>query len=298
MLRLSNVQVAFSGLQVLRGVDLRLGAGETVALVGESGSGKTTLGRVVLGLQPVSGGSVERDLTPLQLALVHQNPYAALNPMRTVGATLQAPLRRHRPDCDAAAVARGWLRQVGLPERADSAFPDELSGGQRQRVALARAMLLEPRLVVADEPLSGLDAALKLEMLELMNRLQGEHGVSFLFITHDLATVPRLTGARLCVLYLGRVVEEGVAAEVLVRPRHPYTQALCGAVAPADPVRARTRGALPVRLLLQPDVRCPPSGCAFHPRCVHAIERCAVELPSPEGGVACHRAGEIDPAVW
>ncbi len=229
------------------------------------------------------------------VSVVHQDSFAALNPLRTVGAVLSAPLKRHRPRVDAHRAVREILTQVGLtpPERYIDAYSFQLSGGQRQRVALARAVILEPRLVVADEPISGVDAAVKLEILELMRRFNQDRGTAFLYITHDLATASLLEKAKLLVLYLGQVVEVGPCTKLLQQPAHPYLRALLDAVVPPDPVLARRRPALDPKLAENPDPARTPEGCLFHPRCTLASALCRTRRP--ELGVlavgheaACH----------
>ncbi|MGE0494125.1 MAG: ABC transporter ATP-binding protein [Vulcanimicrobiota bacterium] len=318
LVELASLRVAFphpslGQVEILRGIDLSIAEGELLTVVGESGCGKSTLGRVILGLQKPTGGSVSyegRQLhTPdfewtterrLMVSVVHQDSYAALNPLRTVGAILRAPLRRHRPDCDQEKTIRDLLSEVGLtpPERYLDAYSFQLSGGQRQRVALARAVLLEPRLVVADEPISGVDAAVKLEILDLIRRFNGERGTAFVYITHDLATASLMERSRLLVLYLGQVVELGSMPKLLKQPGHPYLQALLSAVVPPDPEQARQRPPLDPALAENPDPARPPSGCLFHPRCPGCFEPCPGQRPTllsvgDDHQVACHLFSEI-----
>ena len=288
------------------GVSLALYAGETLGLVGESGCGKSTLARTLVHLLPPIAGEVVfegRDITRLsgaelravraRLRIVFQDPLAALNPRRTVGDIVAEPLRIHRR-CHGEELrdrVRQLLRRVAVPpERADS-YPHELSGGQRQRIGIARALALDPRVLVLDEPVSSLDAAVRGTILELLATLQAQLGLSYLFISHDLAVV-RQVSHRIAVMYLGRVVETGPAAALCARPAHPYTQALLSAVPVPDPAQR----ALHTRILAAgelPDPLAPPCGCRFRTRCWLVEERCAVQEPVLRGDdqrrCACHR---------
>jgi len=308
LVELNNVSIQLGRVQALRAVDLALQSGEIVTVVGESGCGKSTLGRTVLGLlKPVEGqvlyqgqdlfapGFHMSDELRLSVQVVHQDSYASLNPVRRVGQQLAAPLKRHKLAGDVHEI----LTQVGLtpPEYFAAKLPFQLSGGQRQRVSLARAALLKPRLIVADEPVSGVDATLRLAILDLIRRLNGE-GIAFLYITHDLATARYLgRGGRMLVMYLGQVIESGPVELLLDNPLHPYLQALLAALPPLDPRRAREVRPLPLRSLDMPDPTQPPSGCSFHPRCPYARDRCAEEAPQlreVQGQqVSCHFAGEL-----
>jgi peptide/nickel transport system ATP-binding protein len=256
LVELCHTEVQLGQVRALRGVELQLWPGEIVTVVGESGCGKSTLGRAVLGLLPPTRGQVlyqgqnifapgfrMSDALRLSVQVVHQDSYASLNPVRTVGQQLAAPLRRHRLAApkEVKAKVHEILTQVGLtpPEFFAAKVPFQLSGGQRQRVSLARAALLRPRLIVADEPVSGVDATLRLAILELMRRLNSE-GIAFLYITHDLGTARYLgRGGRMLVMYLGQVIESGPVEELLDNPLHPYLQALLAALPPLDPRRAR-----------------------------------------------------------
>ncbi len=295
-------------VEILRGIDLEIAPGEMITVVGESGCGKSTLGRVILGLQRPTEGTVSFDgidisapdfrwstKQRLSVSVVHQDSYAALNPLRTVGSILKAPLQRHGRGCDAHQIVCDLLVEVGLtpPERYLDSYSFQLSGGQRQRVALARSVLLEPSLVVADEPISGVDAAVKLEILDLVRRFNEKRGTAFVTITHDLATASLLAGSRLLVLYLGQIVEVGPLTQLLRTPAHPYLRALIEAVVPPDPQIARLRAPLDPRLAENPDPTRPPSGCLFHPRCQECFEPCPRDRPeltnleSSDHRVAC-----------
>lgn len=299
-------------VEILRGIDLDIAEGEILTVVGESGCGKSTLGRVILGLQRPTEGSVSYAGTPLHtsgfrwttenrlmVSVVHQDSWAALNPLRTVGAILSAPLKKHRPKTDALKAVKEILTQVGLtpPERYIDAYSFQLSGGQRQRVALARAVMLDPKLVVADEPISGVDAAVKLEILELIRTFNRERGTAFVYITHDLATASLLDKARLIVLYLGQIVESGPCTQLLQSPAHPYLRALLDAVVPPDPALARLRAPLDPRLAENPDPAKPPSGCLFHPRCAIATPECSARRPELESLSGGHQAACYHPLL-
>lgn len=317
LVELRGTHVQLGQVQALRGVDLRLAEGEIVTVVGESGCGKSTLGRAVLGLLRPSSGQIlyqgQDIFAPayrmsqalrLSVQVVHQDSYASLNPVRTIGQQLAAPLRRHRlvPPAQVNSRVLEILTEVGLtpPDFFASKVPFQLSGGQRQRVSLARAALLQPKLIVADEPVSGVDATLRLAILELMRRMNAD-GIAFVYITHDLGTARYLgRDGRMVVMYLGRVVETGPLQSLLDRPLHPYLQALLAALPPLDPLKAKKAASLPLRSLDMPDATKPPSGCSFHPRCPYAQKRCQQEQPElrPLQGrsVACHFAEALGPS--
>lgn len=285
------------GVRVLDGVDLEIHPGETLALVGESGSGKTTLARAVLRLIRPSAGRIwldgeeitqldARSLRPLrrQMQIVFQDPSSSLNPRRRVREILEEPLVIHRVGSAAERLhrVRELLELVELPPAFLHRYPHHLSGGQRQRVAIARALALRPRLLVLDEPTSALDVSVQAKIVGLLRRLQRELGLTYLFITHDLALV-RNVADRVAVLYLGRVVEEGPCAQVFAEPRHPYTAALLGAIPTLDEDERRL---LPARVALRGEVPSParrPPGCPFHPRCPQAMPRCAEVSPGAAG---------------
>ena len=250
------------GFRALKGVSIDIHPGETVGLVGESGSGKTTLGRAVLGLAPVTGGSIlynGRDIAHLarrerrslssEIQVVFQDPYTSLNPSMTIEAILSEPLTASGvPVSQAVARVRSLLEQVNLPANAADRLPREFSGGQRQRIAIARALALDPKLIVCDEPVSALDLSTQARVLELFKQIQEQTGVAYLFVSHDLAVVRHLSH-RVAVLYHGEIVEWGDGDQVTARPEHPYTQRLFLAAPVPDPDQQEQRRADRQRLL-------------------------------------------------
>lgn len=283
---------ASAWVKAVDGVDLDVYPGEIFGLVGESGSGKTTLGRTVLRLvEPVSG-TVEFDgddiahwnearLRPLrrQIQLIFQDPNAALNPAMTIGEGVAHPLRIHGLATsreDARRQAAEMLERVGIEPAAAflDRYPDDLSGGQKQRVVIARALITRPRLVVADEPVAMLDMSVRAMILKLMLDLQREFGLTYVFITHDLATA-KFVCDRIAIMYLGRIAEMGPAEAIYARPAHPYTASLLAAVPRPDPSRRGTAKVLPEGEV--PDALSPPRGCRFHPRCPQAFAPCGWE---------------------
>jgi oligopeptide/dipeptide ABC transporter ATP-binding protein len=300
----------FRGSANLRAVDnvsIAIQPGETVALVGESGSGKSTLGRMLLGLIPQTLGTLNycgRDFASLQgdearqfradVQAVFQDTSASLNPRLRIGDSVQAPLmfNRRLSAQQARLESAQLLERVGLdPKTFASRFPHQLSGGQRQRVGLARALASQPRYIIADEPVSALDVSVRAQILKLMQDLQAQEKLAYLFITHDLG-VARLIANRVMVMYLGTVVEEGNAADVFAHPSHPYTIALTLAAPVPDPTRARPPRRLSGDI---PSPLAPPSGCRFHPRCPFAQAICKTDAPPMrefESGhlSACHFA--------
>ncbi len=279
-------------VRAVDGVSLDVAGGEVFGLVGESGSGKTTLGRAVLNLIPPTGGSVtfrgtelaglsERKMRPLRrdLALISQDPNAALNPAMTVGQGVAHPLRIHglatsRAEAREEVVA--MLERVGLQPGASflDVYPEDLSGGQKQRIVIARALITNPSFVVADEPVAALDMSVRAKVLELLRDLGDDLGLTYLMITHDLATA-RLLCDRVGILYLGELVEEGAGRLLFDEPKHPYTRALLDAVPVPDPARRHRRRELPQGEV--PDALDPPRGCRFHPRCPEAFAPCGWE---------------------
>ncbi len=293
-------------VRAVDGVSFTLAAGATLAIVGESGCGKSTLARVATLLEPASGGELlidgapvvtESDRKRLRLAvqMVFQNPYGSLNPRKTVGAILKQPLAINGRG-DAAAretAARAMMRRVGLREDQYSRYPHMFSGGQRQRIAIARALMLNPRVVVADEPVSALDVSIQAQVLNLMMDLQDELGLAYLFISHDLSVV-RHIARDVMVMYCGRPVEMGPKTSLFEAPRHPYTRMLMAATPSVDPRHRKQAATIKGEL---PSPLNPPPGCAFASRCPHATPRCTEERPAPRDvaghQVACHHAEAI-----
>lgn len=285
----------FSGGETVRavdGVDFDVRRGEIFGLVGESGSGKTTLGRTILGLVPATSGSVtwkgqelvglpDKHFRPLrrEMSIIFQDPNASLNPAMTVAQGVGHPLRIHGITSTRAETRRRvteMLERCGLSpaERFLDTYPDDLSGGQKQRVVIARALVTEPELIVADEPVAALDMSVRAKVLQLMMDLKDEFGLTYLYITHDLAS-GRFVCDRLAILYLGQMVEWGDAKALYDDPQHPYTDSLLGAIPLPDPSRKGRDRMLPHGEI--PDALTPPAGCRFHPRCPQAFEPCGWE---------------------
>ena len=310
LLQIEDLQVRFGEVRAVDQVDLELPPGPFgLGLVGESGSGKTSLGRAVLRLTPIAGGRIlleDEDMTRVRGAalkhyrrtvqIVFQDPDGTLDPRMRVGTVIAEGLLAHDIVARSGVGERvqRLLADVGLEPAHAERFPHQLSGGQRQRVAIARALAVEPRLLVLDEPTSALDVTVQAKVLRLIAALREEHQLAYLLISHNLAVVEKLC-ERTAVLYLGRVVEEGPTRALLARPAHPYTVALRAAVPEIgswEPRRAVTVPGEP------PSAAAPPPGCAFHPRCPLAVDRCRTERPvlvavSEERVAACHRATEV-----
>jgi oligopeptide/dipeptide ABC transporter ATP-binding protein len=296
-------------LQAVDGVELELRPGETLGVVGESGCGKSTLARAVLRLVPATTGRVtllgvditDKDKKAMRvhrrdMQVIFQDPLASLNPRMTIGDIIAEPVWTHFPAQrrrDVRQKVEAMLGRVGLGPEHINRYPHEFSGGQCQRIGIARALVLEPRLVICDEPVSALDVSIQAQIVNLLMDLQAEMNLSLIFVAHDLAVVRHISH-RIMVMYLGRIVEVADRIALYERPMHPYTQALIRAVPIPDPEKERNKPHTPLQGDLPSPVD-PPSGCAFRTRCPIAVERCVVETPRLrriEGHLAaCHRAG-------
>ncbi|WP_082143938.1 ABC transporter ATP-binding protein [Nitratireductor soli] len=300
-------------VRAVDGVNISVRAGETLSLVGESGCGKTTIGRTVMGLVPASAGDIRFDGQSMvrlgrgemraarrRMQYIFQDPYSSLNPVLPAEDIVSEPLRIHGlyEEMGGARRVAELFDMVGLSRGMLGRYPSEFSGGQRQRIGIARALILEPRLLILDEPVAALDVSIQAQILNLLQDLQAELGLSYLFIAHNLSVVRHISD-RVAVMYLGRIVEQGTRDELYDNPVHPYTQSLLSAAPDPDPA-ARHAGR---RIVLEgeiPSPAAPPDGCVFHPRCFRASGRCSVEAPAfqPYSGLstwtACHHAGPLD----
>ena len=291
-------------VKAVDGVSYSIGCGETLGLVGESGCGKTTTSKLILMLEEPTGGSIrfrERDIQTLKgeelktyrrgIQAVFQDPFSSLNPRIRVGDIIAEPLvvNEALPKAQIKERVQELLRLVGLNPGAVNLFPHEFSGGQRQRIAIARALSLNPSLIVLDEPVSALDVSIRAQIMNLLQDLQAQFGLSYLLIAHDLAAVLHLS-TNIAVMYLGKIVEMGTSDELRHKPLHPYSQALFSAALPSHPDEQREEIIIPGEV---PSPLNPPSGCRFHPRCPFAMPVCSQVEPllrSAANGhqVACH----------
>jgi dipeptide transport system ATP-binding protein len=296
-------------LQALRGASFELQAGRTLAVVGESGCGKSTLARLVTLIEPPTAGALTIDGIEVATAtaeqrrklrhtvqIVFQDPYGSLNPRKKVGAIVEEPLKVNTAmsAAERRSAVRDMLGRVGLRSEHYDRYPHMFSGGQRQRIAVARALMLRPKIVVLDEPVSALDVSIQAQVLNLLLELQGEFRLAYLFISHDLAVVRHIADT-VIVMYLGRAIEHGSRQDVFESPLHPYTRALQASSPSTDPERRSQRLAIRGEL---PSPIDPPPGCTFHPRCPFADQRCRTEVPrlQPYRGSAhlhaCHAVEE------
>jgi dipeptide transport system ATP-binding protein len=305
---------AFSELATLKAVDgasFTLARGKTLAVVGESGCGKSTLARMVTMIEPPTSGALmiagenivgasAQTLKSLRskVQIIFQNPYGSLNPRHTIGAILEEPLEVNtslaKPE--RAERARAMMASVGLKPEHYARYPHMFSGGQRQRIAIARALMLDPDVLVLDEPVSALDISIQAQVLNLLAEIQEKHTLAYLFISHDLSVVKHIAND-VMVMYLGRVVEQGPRDAIFNNPQHPYTRALLSATPTPNPGHKRERIVLKGEI---PSPLSPPPGCTFHPRCPLAFERCQQENPlgmlHSQSLVACHAVNDVKAA--
>jgi len=298
-----------SPVRAVDGVSFTVRQGECLGLVGESGSGKTTTARIVMGLEKPDSGAVTFEGVKTsdarhpaaraacrKMQMIFQDPYASLNPRMSVGRIVAEPLVVHNIGTKKEREERvaELLEMVGLNPYFVRRYPHEFSGGQRQRIGIARALSLNPRLVICDEPVSALDVSIQAQTLNLLQDLQKDFNLSYIFVAHDLSVVQHISD-RVAVMYVGKVVEMAESDELYTHPKHPYTEALMSSVPKPDPKRKSSR------IIMQGDVADPsnpPPGCYFHPRCRYAVDKCKIDPPvfeqiAPDHFVACHRAHEL-----